>query len=500
MMDNSIKKGALISYFTIFVNIVTGLLYTPWMIRQIGVSDYGLYALIISFLSYFLLDFGLGTAVSRYVSKYKEEGRVEEISNLMSVVIKVFVVIDFFIFLALFVCFFYISNIFTGLTAEEIEKFKIVYCIAGGFSLLTFPFSYLNGILIAFEKFVTLKTCDLAQRLLIVLLVVISLCLGYGLYALVFVNSSIGLLMAIYKIVYISKWGTIKIKFKFFNWQLLKELLKFSAWVFVISIASRLMYNIIPTLLGRYSNSVEISKFSIAMMIEGYVYTFAGALNGLFLPKVMRLTINPDSGDKLTELMIRVGRFQLVIVGAIITGFLLLGKNFVLLWLGDGFEISYWVTMCLITPGIISLIEEIGNTALIAANELKYRAFLFIGASIISMVGGYFLIPYYGALGAGIAVNISLIFCHIIGMNVLYARKLKVNILKFFKKSIVSYLPIVFLSMFFAFILSRLNYDNTWLSFILVACCYVVVYLVLVWLLFLNRDEKSMFLSIITKR
>lgn len=499
-MNSTIKKGAIISYVTIFVNIATGLLYTPWMIRQIGVSDYGLYALIGSFLSYFLLDFGLGTAVSRYVSKYKEEGRIHEISNLLSVVIKVFVIIDICIFLALFICYFYISNIFNGLTAGEIEKFKIIYCIAGCFSLMTFPFSYLNGILIAFEEFVTLKTCDLVQRLLIVVLVVISLCLGYGLYALVFVNSCVGLIIAIYKISYISKWGTIKIKFNFFNWKLLKELLKFSAWVFVISVASRLMYNIIPTLIGRYSNSVEISKFSIAMMIEGYVYTFASALNGLFLPKVMRLTINLNSGAKLTELMIRVGRIQLIIVGLIITGFVVLGRNFLVLWLGDGFENCFWITLCLITPGIISLIEEIGNTALIAANELTCRAFIFIGASIISVVGGYFLIPVYGAMGAGVAVNISLIFCHVFGMNILYARKLNVNIGTFFRRTIVPYLPVILISVFTAFLMNRLMYENTWHIFILTACSYVVVYVIFVWLLFLNTEEKNMLISIIKKR
>lgn len=499
-MPSQIKKGAIISYVTIFVNIATGLLYTPWMIRQIGVSDYALYALIGSFLSYFLMDFGLGTAVSRYVSKYKEEGRVEEISNLLSVVVKVFVFIDICIFLSLFICYFYISEIFTGLTPDEIDKFKTVYCIAGCLSLLTFPFSYLNGILVAFEKFIALKTCDLVHRCLVVILVVVSLCLGYGLYSLVFVNCCVGLIIAIYKFNYISKWGIIRIRIDFFNWQLLRSLLKFSVWVFVISVASRLMYNIIPTLLGRYADSTEISMFSISMMIEGYVYTFASALNGLFLPKVMKLTISPDSGSKLTDLMIRVGRIQLIVVGVLITGFIVVGKDFIFLWLGEGFESSYWITLCLIVPGIISLIEEIANTALIATNKLKSRALLFIGSCLISVVGGYFLIPACGAMGAGIAINISLILCHIIGMNILYARNLQVNIWKFFRNTIISYFPIILMSVLYVLIISRLPSENTWFILILKVCSYVTLYSVLTWLIFLNQDEKLMFISMIKKK
>ena len=51
---NQIKAGAIISYFAIVFNIITGLLYTPWMVRQIGQSNYGIYSLALtSFLFYY---------------------------------------------------------------------------------------------------------------------------------------------------------------------------------------------------------------------------------------------------------------------------------------------------------------------------------------------------------------------------------------------------------------------------------------------------------------
>lgn len=498
-MAGSIKKGALIGYLTILINIITGLLYTPWMIRQIGVSDYGLYTLISSFISYFLLDFGLGTAVSRFVSKYREEGKYQEIENLLSIIIKVFAIIDFIIFALLLICFFYISEIFIGLTPEEIERFKVIYCIAGCFSLFTFPFCYLNGVLIAYEKFVVLKSCDLAHRLLIVSLVVFCLLNGMGLYALVMVNSGVGLVIVIFKIIYLTKSEHISIKLRFFDKGLLTQLLKFSFWIFVIGVASRLMYNIIPTILGRYCNSTEVAKFAVAMMIEGYVYTFASALNGLFLPRVMRITIQNDQGAELTKLMVRVGRIQLLIVGAIITGFIVMGHEFIQLWLGKDFQISYWVTICLITPGLISLIEEIGNTALIAANELKYRAYLFIGASIISIVGGYFLSPTLGAVGAGISVAFSLVFCHIIGMNLLYKKKLGVDVIYFLSASLIRYLPAMLVSVMILVLVKNYTNLSGWLGFCFEAIIFLAIYVVSIWTLYLNEAEKSMFTKIFKK-
>lgn len=495
-MVASIKKSAIIGYITIFVNIITGLLYTPWMIKQIGVSEYGLYTLISSFLSYFLLDFGLGTAVSRFVSKYREEGRAKEIDKLLSVIVKVFAIIDAAIFVLLIVCYFNIAEIFTGLTPDEQEKFRVIYCIAGGFSLLTFPFSYLNGILIAYERFVVLKSCELVQRILIVALVVLCLLTGHGLYSLVFVNSCVGLFIVIYKLLYLSRKEKIRIDVRYFDKDTLVQLFKFSAWVFVIGVASRLMYNIIPTVLGRYCNSTEVAKFSVAMMMEGYVYTFASALNGLFLPRVMRITLKTNDGEELTKLMITVGRIQLIIVGLIITAFVVVGRQFVNLWLGIDFDKSYFVTLCLITPGIISLTEEIGNTALIATNELKYRAFLYIGASAISVIGGYFLAPQFGALGCGVAVLLSLVFCHLIGMNILYYYKLHINVMKFLVNTILPFIPAVFVPMGFTYFLSNYISIGGWIEFFLLATVYVVVFVLSVWILFMRSNERNIILSV----
>ena len=81
---DQLKMGAMLSYFTMAFNIVAGLLYTPWMVDKIGQADYGLYTLANSLIAIFMLDFGLGYAVSRYIAKYRAECRNDTISNIMA--------------------------------------------------------------------------------------------------------------------------------------------------------------------------------------------------------------------------------------------------------------------------------------------------------------------------------------------------------------------------------------------------------------------------------
>ena len=72
--SRQIKWGAVLSYISIAANIISGLLYTPWMVETIGESQYGLYTLANSVITLFLLDFGLSSATGRYLSKYNAEG------------------------------------------------------------------------------------------------------------------------------------------------------------------------------------------------------------------------------------------------------------------------------------------------------------------------------------------------------------------------------------------------------------------------------------------
>ena len=65
-------------------------------------------------------------------------------------------------------------------------------------------------------------------------------------------------------------------------------------------------------------------------MIEGYVFTFASALNGLFLPKVTELSANTSNRSAITDLMIKVGRIQLFVIGILFIGIITLGEEFIL--------------------------------------------------------------------------------------------------------------------------------------------------------------------------
>lgn len=489
--NRQIKYGAIISYLLIIFNTVAGLLYTPWMVNLIGKSDYGLYTLAMSVINLFLMDFGLSQAVSRFVSKYNAEGKQEKINKLLGIAYKLYLFIDIIILTIFIIIFFNIESIYQGLTTEELLRFKIVFSIAGIFSVIQFLFISFDGILNAYEKFIELKVCDLINRILSITLIIISLYKGYGLFALVCANALSGLFTIIMKYFIIKNSTPIKVNYRYFNREMTKEITSFSFWSAIVSIAQRLIFNITPTIIGVVSKSGNIGIFGVASSLEGYVYTLASAINGLFLPRITRLISTENWEQHILELMIKIGRIQLYIIGLIVIGFISIGHDFVLLWMGEGFSHSFYSAVLLILPSVIYLPQQIGNTAVVALNKVQYQAKIYVIMAIFNVVLSFLFTFYWGSIGASLAICVAY-FVRSIGMNKIYHSELNLDTKKFFKNTHVDIVPKLFVVFLLSISYNFMFFEVSWINLIIKGVLILLTFIFVVWFFTMNNYEKQL--------
>lgn len=79
---NQRKMGVILTYTSEAIKILTGLLYTPIMLRLLGQSEYGLYQLVYSVVSYLsLLSMGFGSSYLRFYSKKNLKMITKELHN-----------------------------------------------------------------------------------------------------------------------------------------------------------------------------------------------------------------------------------------------------------------------------------------------------------------------------------------------------------------------------------------------------------------------------------
>ena len=126
-MKSQYKTGAILSYSSVVFNTVAGLIYTPWMISCIGADDYGLYTLALSVVNFFLLDFGLGDSVSRFLSKYYAEENYSAVAEFLGVVYKTYLAITLLIAAALAFVFLILRDCIRGLPLSRCQCLKLCF-------------------------------------------------------------------------------------------------------------------------------------------------------------------------------------------------------------------------------------------------------------------------------------------------------------------------------------------------------------------------------------
>lgn len=498
MQVSNITKGAIISYIAIFVNIAITFFYTPWMIRQIGVSNYGLYTLILAFMSYFLLDFGLSSSIARFISKYRAEGDEVRVANMLGLTTKVYLIIDIIIFLVLFITFFFIRGIFKGLTADEIAILKILYIIAGTFSVLSFVFKPMDGAMMAYEYFVENKTMDLVQKVGTVLLVVLALCFNGDVYSLVFINGFVAFAVSVSKFLIFKYKSQLKINWNFFDRTDLKILFSFSTWIFLVNLAQRFRLTLVPSVLGIEADSTEVAIFSMGISLEGLFWLVSYALTGLFLPKVTRLSMNKDI-IQIQNLMIRVGRIQLIILFFIYSGFLLFGDFFLKLWVSKEFADVYFVFLLLTLPYPIILTQTIAQDLVFAENKVKYTASMTFITSLVGLLFCFFSAKEFGAVGCAFCTCCGQL-CYMIAVNIFYKRNLGLDVLVFFKDCHIKVLSPLLISLCIGALIKFFFHCNSWVQFGGCIVLYSLIYFANSYFLVFRKDEKALIKKLILQK
>src|SRR5689334_1082421 len=80
-----ILKNILASWMGLVATALVGFFLTPFILHQLGNTGYGLWVLVSAFTGYYgILDFGLRSALLRYVARHAARDEWQELSSVVS--------------------------------------------------------------------------------------------------------------------------------------------------------------------------------------------------------------------------------------------------------------------------------------------------------------------------------------------------------------------------------------------------------------------------------
>lgn len=490
-MRNEKRAGVILSYTSEAIKILSHLIYTPIMLRLLGKSEYGLYQLVASVVSYLgLLSLGFSASYVRFYTRYKAEGNKEKIASFNGMFLTIFL---FFSLIAILCGIVLIANIELvfqeGLTAAEYSTARVLMIILIINLALTFPSSVFSCILTAHEKFFFQRLMGVLANILNPFLSIPLLLLGYGSVGLVVAITVITLSHFLVNIWYVCFRLREKFLFKHFELSLLKQMWGFTFFIFLNQIIDRVNWSVDRILLGRMIDTSAVAVYGLGAQINTMYKTLSTSISSVFVPQINRIVAESNDNHKLTGVFTRVGRIQFFVLILAVTGFIFLGKPFMYFWGGPGFEDSYYVALWLIIPVTIPLIQNIGIEIQRAKNMHRTRSIVYSLIAIGNIFLSIPLIRAYGPIGASVGTGISLILGNVLFMNWYYQMHIELD-MKYFWKSIATILPSLVVPIIIGILIMEYVHITTILKLVLWAGIYGTAYCIFVWCFGMNQSEK----------
>ncbi|WP_329758283.1 oligosaccharide flippase family protein [Allisonella histaminiformans] len=433
---NQRKLGILLSYFNISLQVLIGFLYVPILLHFIGKSEYGLYQLMGSLIAYFsIMDFGLSAAVIRFYAKYKALKDHIGMENILAISVRGYGAVTILALAIGFICYRFLDVIFAGsMTLLEVNEAKQIFLLLLLNIVITLSTMVFRSVINAHERFFFLKGMETIQLIMQPILVVLVLQHHPNAFSVAAVQTLLNFLLSGARVYYCLYDLHIKIHFHYWNHELFSEFKKLALSVFAVSLIDQVFWKTNQIILGIISGTTAVAIYSIASLIYMNYMALSTAISGVYLPHVTGMVARKEPIGKLSELFIQIGRWQYYLLALVATGFIIFGKQFISLWAGPGFEDSYIITLLIIIPFTVDLIQNIGQAILQAMNRYDFRARTYLLTGILNLILAIPLGTRYGGIGCAVATGISMIVGNGFIMNWYYSKEIHLAIISFWKQ------------------------------------------------------------------
>lgn len=437
-MASQKKTGALLGYANILVKNLVNLIYVPLLLHFLGQENYGVFQMTNSVVfALTLLSAGFYGSYVRFYMRERAMGGGDDGLGVRKLNGMFFLVYLAVAVLCLAVGMIMVANVWNlfsnGLTKSEIYLARVLLLIMSISITVTMVSTPFDSYIVAHEKFVFQQSRQLFTALAQPFLTVLLLWLGMGAVGVACAQLAISSVLLVLNVNFAVRKLCMRFKFRGLEWALFKAISIFSFWIFLNQIFDLVNNNVPNFLLGAMASASAVAVFSIAVQIRNIFFSMSTTMSNVFVPQINRIVAESDDNNILTQLMTRVGRYQMVLFWYLFGGFIVLGQYFVRLWAGEANADAYWLCLIMVLPVMIPLTQNTGIEIQRAKNRHKIRSLIYILTSIIDIIISVALIPSIGYWATAIGYVASIFLGTGLFMNWYYHARIGLDMVYFWK-------------------------------------------------------------------
>ena len=486
------KAGVIVGYLNILVKNCVNLIYTPLLLHFLGQADYGVFQMTNStVVTLTLLSVGFTESYLRFYSQRKIHGNDDDIRRLNALYFTMYLSIAVLSLILGGILVANVDSLFAqGLTANQVALSRSLMIIMVGNIAVSFLSTPFDAFIMANEQFVFQQSRQLFTQLAIPVIAIVSLYCGMGAVGVATAQFTVSCILLFLNVRF--AYGKLHMRFLFRNHEhgLFKAILMFSFWILLNQIFEMVNQQVPSFLLGALSGATTVAVFSIALQIRTLFISLSVTISNVFSPLINRMVAEKDDNTALTELMIKVGHYQLMLFCFIFGGFVIVGHFFIDVWAGKANSDAYYLAVLMSLPVVVPLIQNTGIEIQRAKNRHRMRSLIYVLTAVLNIIISVLLIPTLGYWATVLGYVTSLILGPGLFMNWYYQYRIGLDMVSFWKRQIPTLLLsacIIMLCLFGTWVVPV----DGFISFFGWGISYVGISIVAFWTLILSPEEKT---------
>lgn len=486
LLSNTLSNGV-----AQFAQVGVAFVFMPLLVAHYGLTQYGLYLLAFSFTGYLgLLDFGVGTALTKLVAEKRAEAGIAAIGDLISIGLAYYCVVGvaacgvLLIFARLSGAIFHLAPADALLLANLLTVGAIGALVA--WPLMTFP-----AVLAGLQRYdlnarVTLLTTALgavATAAVLILdksLIVLTVCLTLA-----------GIVGGLTAAVLLWRHASgARIGLGSASRATLRRVFSFSWVIFVTQVCGVLVYQQTDRIiLGVFAGAASIALYEASSKLHTLVRQLAIVASTAAMPAASGF-LAENATESLRTLFLRGSKYVDAFVLPFVVTIVVLAYPLLRLWLGSAYAGQTVAVQLFVGYYVLNANTTVAGAILVGTGRLRFILWVSVLAALGNVALGVSLAPRLGVLGVILGTVVTSVMVFPVYMRYVL-REVHVPFSVWLRQVVLPTYPALLAPLIICLLAQRMGMVESLLGLAIVSATAVLTYWALFWRLGIRRLERN---------
>lgn len=408
--------AVILGYGNIIVHNLVSFILTPLMILIWGDASYGIYKIVLSLMTYFMLiDSGIKNTVVRFVSEYRAANDRTSERKYIATIFSYYLIASGVLGLIIGILYFALPTMYAAsLTPDEILIMQRSLPWLLLYTTGTLFFNCFTALLRGHNKQITVQNLNIMRSVVRFVVIYLMLVNKLAVEQVIAADALIALFFAAAVLFIIFVPMKLPPLFKGVDKAFIQNIVSFTSVMLVYTIANSLFWSAGNFLVGIMTSSVLAAVYGTSITLTNMFQSLSSTLSHVLVPDIMVKSFSTDNMDEMNDVMVRIGQIKMPVMLLIVLGFGLFGNEFVRLWVGDGYVGTYIIAFVSMIPLMLGLLQDVPNNYILAKNKHKVMALISLVSSAINIILSVILIKFMGIYGAALGTLLSYTLVYIV--------------------------------------------------------------------------------------